>query len=239
MLCCCCPTIWAPALSSPFVSARRVTSCLIVGGRAFRARWSASWLVMRVWSYRFRTPSIRSNRLTMPWTAFCSSAAHCCEAVHLISLLANVPSGRPDGVVLLERAIRVLAEEVQVTWEISSLSSSIGLTPPLPQVDCDIIVRVKVSDSYLSIKISNPQVLNDWWSLILGTILSPSCWLLYQQKYYLRLMRRCCVLTSATSLLCPVFPVPPESRCDLISVLSCQATTCCFETRLHPTSTSR
>ena len=59
-----------------------------------------------------------------------------------------------------------------------------------------------------------------------------------QQKYNLRLMRRRCVLRSATSFLRPVRPERPELRCNLLSVLSCPATLRCIPTRLHPTSTS-
>ena len=61
---------------------------------------------------------------------------------------------------------------------------------------------------------------------------------LHQEKYYLRLMRRRCVLTSATSSLRPVRPERPELRCNLLYVLSCLATIRCIPTRLHPTSTS-
>ena len=60
----------------------------------------------------------------------------------------------------------------------------------------------------------------------------------HQQKYYLRLMHRCCVLPSATSFLRPVRPDRPELRCKLLGVLSCLATLHCIPTRLHPTSTS-
>ena len=150
MLCSLWPTILAPAWSSPLVSASWVTSCLIVGGRAFRARWSASWLVVKVWSSRLRTLSIRSNLLTIAWTAFCYSAAFCGEAVRFILPRANVPGGRPVGVALPERAIRVSVEEVEGTWEISSLSVSMGTKLPLPWLDCDIL-RMIVSDSYLSV----------------------------------------------------------------------------------------
>ena len=50
-----------------------------------------------------------------------------------------------------ERAIRVLVQEVEGTWEISSLSVSMGTNLLLPWSDCDIVSRVKVSDYYLSI----------------------------------------------------------------------------------------
>ena len=151
ILCSCWPTILAPVLSSLLVSTSWVTSCLIEGGREFRARWSASWLVVRFWSYRLRTLSMRSSHLIMAWTAFCSSAALCREAVHLISPRANVPGGRPIGVALPDRAMRVSVEEVEGTWETSSLSLSMGTKLPLPWLDCDIFYLDEVSDSYLPI----------------------------------------------------------------------------------------
>ena len=60
----------------------------------------------------------------------------------------------------------------------------------------------------------------------------------HQQKYYLRLIRRRCVLTLATSFSRPVRPVRPELRCNLPCVLSCLATFRCIQTRPHSTSTS-
>ena len=68
----------------------------------------------------------------MACTAFYSSAARCREAVRLISSQANVPGGRGVGVGLREHAIRVSVEEVEGTWEMSSLSVSMGTKLPLP-----------------------------------------------------------------------------------------------------------
>ena len=78
---------------------------------------------------------MRSNRLTIAWTAFCSSAALGGEGVRLISPRANVLGGRPVGVALPEHAIRVSVEEVEGTWDMSSLSVSIGTRLPLPWLD--------------------------------------------------------------------------------------------------------
>ena len=68
---------------------------------------------------------------------------------------------------------------------------------------------------------------------------SPLPYPLHQQKYYLRLMRRRCVLVSATSFLRPVRPERPELRCSLLCILCYLATLRCIRTPLHPHSTSR
>ena len=60
-----------------------------------------------------------------------------------------MPGGRLEGVDLPEWAILVSVEEVEGACDTSSLSSSMGSIPPLLGLDCDIMVRVKVSDSYL------------------------------------------------------------------------------------------
>ena len=60
-----------------------------------------------------------------------------------------MPGGRPVRVALPERAIRVLVEEVEGTWETSSLSVSIGTKLPPPRLDCDIVLEMKVRGSYL------------------------------------------------------------------------------------------
>ena len=62
---------------------------------------------------------------------------------------------------------------------------------------------------------------------------------IHQQKHYLRLMRRRCVLMSTTSFLRPVRPERPELRCSLLWILSYLGTLRCIQTQLHPASTSR
>ena len=57
---------------------------------------------------------------------------------------------------LPERAILISVDQVEGTWDSSSLSLSMGSTPLLLGLDDDILVWVKVSDPYLLIFYSQP-----------------------------------------------------------------------------------
>ena len=90
-----------------------------------------------------------------------------------------MPGGRPDGLDRPERAILVSVDEVEGTWDTSSLSSSMWSTPLLLGLDDDILVWVKVSDPYLLISYSQPLP-----SRLLSGYFRPLCFVVFFSGWF-------------------------------------------------------